>query len=109
MKAFVDAIVATPADETLRLVFADWLEENGHPAQAEWVRKTRKVRPEFYRSHMRWWVWESTLLTNNVAVPLWLYAGLIKRETGNCGKVYPSEAVGMQAIMDVVLEGIQVP
>jgi uncharacterized protein (TIGR02996 family) len=37
-QAFVQAILENPADETLRLIFSDWLEENGDPARAEVIR-----------------------------------------------------------------------
>jgi uncharacterized protein (TIGR02996 family) len=36
--AFVTAIVAAPADDTPRLVFADWLDEHDRPERAEFVR-----------------------------------------------------------------------
>ena len=36
--AFISAILTTPNDDTPRLVFADWLEENGAPERAEFVR-----------------------------------------------------------------------
>jgi uncharacterized protein (TIGR02996 family) len=36
--AFLAAIRAEPDDDTHRLVYADWLEENGHPARAEFIR-----------------------------------------------------------------------
>jgi uncharacterized protein (TIGR02996 family) len=36
--AFLAAIVANPDDDTLRLVAADFLEENGDPGRAEFVR-----------------------------------------------------------------------
>jgi uncharacterized protein (TIGR02996 family) len=35
---FLRAIIADPADDTARLVFADWLEENGEPARGEFIR-----------------------------------------------------------------------
>src|SRR5260370_13839087 len=41
--AFLAAVAAEPADETLKLVFADWLEERGDPRGA-WVRD-RELRP----------------------------------------------------------------
>jgi uncharacterized protein (TIGR02996 family) len=53
--AFLDAIFAAPADDTPRLVYADWLEEHGQPAYAEFIRlscgfnrdgKTRAERKE---------------------------------------------------------------
>jgi uncharacterized protein (TIGR02996 family) len=37
-EAFVQAIRDAPDDDTLRLVFADWLEENGEAARAEFIR-----------------------------------------------------------------------
>ncbi|HJZ58464.1 MAG TPA: TIGR02996 domain-containing protein [Gemmataceae bacterium] len=36
--AFLRAIVADPDDDTLRLVAADWLEENGQPERADFIR-----------------------------------------------------------------------
>jgi uncharacterized protein (TIGR02996 family) len=36
--AFLDAIWAVPADDTPRLVYADWLEEHGQAAHAEFIR-----------------------------------------------------------------------
>lgn len=36
--AFIDAILDNPADDTARLVFADWLEEHGEPHRAEFIR-----------------------------------------------------------------------
>src|SRR5262245_22517606 len=36
--AFLRAIKEKPHDDTLRLVFTDWLEENGQPERAEFVR-----------------------------------------------------------------------
>lgn len=42
------AICATPADDTPRLAYADWLDENDQPARAEFVRvqvELAKVKP----------------------------------------------------------------
>lgn len=36
--AFLAAIRAHPADDVARLVFADWLEEHGQEARAEFIR-----------------------------------------------------------------------
>src|SRR5258707_14740600 len=36
--AFLQAIVATPDDVATRLIYADWLEENGDPERAEFIR-----------------------------------------------------------------------
>src|SRR5262245_40796445 len=41
--AFVAAVAADPADESLKLVFADWLEERGDPRGA-WLRD-KQLRP----------------------------------------------------------------
>jgi uncharacterized protein (TIGR02996 family) len=35
---FLRSIIAEPTNDLPRLVYADWLEENGHPAQAEFIR-----------------------------------------------------------------------
>ena len=39
--AFVRRIIADPADPLPRLVFADWLEESGDPADAAWAHYLR--------------------------------------------------------------------
>jgi uncharacterized protein (TIGR02996 family) len=36
--AFLQAIIENPDDDTPRLVFADWLDENGEPERAEHIR-----------------------------------------------------------------------
>jgi uncharacterized protein (TIGR02996 family) len=36
--AFLQDIVANPADDTPRLVYADWLDEHGDPGRAEFIR-----------------------------------------------------------------------
>ena len=36
--AFVQAILDAPDDDTPRLIFADWLEEHGDGARAEFIR-----------------------------------------------------------------------
>ena len=35
---FLRAIIADPADDLPRLVYADWLDENNDPARAEFIR-----------------------------------------------------------------------
>jgi len=37
--AILEAVFAAPADDAPRLVYADWLDENGHPEQAEFIRQ----------------------------------------------------------------------
>jgi uncharacterized protein (TIGR02996 family) len=36
--AFIRAVIANPADDAPRLIYADWLEENGRPERAEFIR-----------------------------------------------------------------------
>lgn len=36
--AFLDALKANPADDTVRLVYADWCDEYGEPAKAQYLR-----------------------------------------------------------------------
>src|SRR5262249_25943401 len=36
--AFLEAIAVNPHDDAVRLVFSDWLEENGDPERAEFTR-----------------------------------------------------------------------
>jgi uncharacterized protein (TIGR02996 family) len=42
--AFLAAIRANPADDTARLVYADWLDERGGPEQAEYLRLLSELR-----------------------------------------------------------------
>jgi uncharacterized protein (TIGR02996 family) len=37
-KGFLQAIVENPEDDTPRLIYADWLDEHGQPAHAEFIR-----------------------------------------------------------------------
>jgi uncharacterized protein (TIGR02996 family) len=41
--AFIRAICEQPTDDTVRLVFADWLEEHDEPARAEFIRVQVKL------------------------------------------------------------------
>jgi len=36
-ESFMRAIATSPDDDAVRLVFADWLEENGEPERAEFI------------------------------------------------------------------------
>jgi uncharacterized protein (TIGR02996 family) len=36
-KAFIEALVASPTDDALRLIYADWFEERGDP-RGEYLR-----------------------------------------------------------------------
>ena len=56
---FLEAICATPQDDTPRLVYADWLDEHGDPARAEFIR----VQVELARhGHRRRKQWESAVI-----------------------------------------------
>src|SRR5215472_2931540 len=37
-QAFLQAIIEKPDDDGVRLIYADWLEENGQPERAEFIR-----------------------------------------------------------------------
>src|SRR5262249_3447796 len=37
-QGFLNAILDAPDDDTVRLVFADWLEEHGNPERADFIR-----------------------------------------------------------------------
>lgn len=46
-RGFMAAILADPADDTHRLVYADWLEEHGgEPERAEFIRTQVTLRPQ---------------------------------------------------------------
>jgi uncharacterized protein (TIGR02996 family) len=51
-KAFLAEIVATPDDDAPRLVYADWLDENGQPERAEAIRLGCELR-KFHESDPR--------------------------------------------------------
>lgn len=47
--ALLAAILANPADDLPRLVFADWMEENGQPERAEFIRiKSPKIATRYF-------------------------------------------------------------
>lgn len=46
--AFVRRICEQPGEDTHRLVYADWLDENGQPGRAEFVRDTEGAWPFVY-------------------------------------------------------------
>jgi uncharacterized protein (TIGR02996 family) len=55
---FLRAICADPEDDTVRLVYADWLDENGDPDRAEFIRSQiahhRNPRDKKAESRARW-------------------------------------------------------
>lgn len=44
-ESFLQSIVAAPTDEAPRLVYADWLEENGREGRAEFIRLSVLAQP----------------------------------------------------------------
>lgn len=50
----LDAIVREPDDDLHRLVYADWLEEQGHDARAEFIRvQLERARPDTEESRLK--------------------------------------------------------
>jgi uncharacterized protein (TIGR02996 family) len=65
-RQFHRSICATPDDDTPRLVFADWLEEQGYTDQAEFIRlsfgiwpstRTRQDYDALLAANKRAWIW----------------------------------------------------
>lgn len=46
-QAFLDALAADPADDTTRLVYADWLDDRGEAAKAEYLRMVVGLVPRY--------------------------------------------------------------
>jgi uncharacterized protein (TIGR02996 family) len=46
-QAFLDALAANPADDTTRLVYADWLDDRGEAAKAEYLRLVVGLVPHY--------------------------------------------------------------
>jgi uncharacterized protein (TIGR02996 family) len=63
-EAFLHDIIEHPDDDTPRLVYADWLEDNGDPERAEFIRvQIRLVRePDNHPERQAWLKREKTLL-----------------------------------------------
>ncbi len=51
MNPFLQAIIANPAEDVHRLVYADWLDENGDPARAEVIRVQVELEPLRQHGH----------------------------------------------------------
>ncbi len=52
---FIQAMADAPDDESLRLIYADWLEENGHPERSELIRNLRCLSGLVLDRHNRYW------------------------------------------------------
>lgn len=110
--SFREAIIADPANETLRLAFADWLEEEGRPEAASRVRETARIRPEPRPySELSWAVWNQSYMTNGEVCPQWLFDSLVSgewyefvKDSEYASRRWLTEAEGMRAILDAVLE-----
>ncbi len=63
-RAFLDDIVADPDDDAPRLVYADWLDENGQPERAEFIRVQISLSrlPEWDGARVRLTLREKALL-----------------------------------------------
>lgn len=57
--AFLRSVYAEPEEDTRRLAFADYLDENGRPHAAEWLRDVvrRRLRPVDFKVRKTWWCW----------------------------------------------------
>jgi uncharacterized protein (TIGR02996 family) len=57
-EAFLQAVIESPDDDTPRLVYSDWLEENGDPKRAEFIRVqcelARLTEPGERSQQLRW-------------------------------------------------------
>lgn len=51
-ESFIRCICEQPAEDTTRLVFADWLDENGDPDRAEFIRVQCALHP--YQAQREW-------------------------------------------------------
>jgi uncharacterized protein (TIGR02996 family) len=104
-ESFVAAVAANPADDLPRLVFADWLDENGDPARAAFIRdhvRLAKLRPgtDEYKALFR--KCADTLRAN---LPAW-----IKPACDACGQPAewkPGKATGGR--FGIVLGGLTSP
>jgi uncharacterized protein (TIGR02996 family) len=64
-KAFVRDIAENPGDDTPRLIYADWLEENGEPERAEFIRtKYPPLLVGQHREVTRWYRYAKKLLAD---------------------------------------------
>ena len=115
---FIEAIANEPANQLLRLVFADHLEETGRWQAAQRVREWSLARPETYSGDVRarWWRGQplpplhAELGKGNST--LWMALnGFI--DSNAFFKEYETEADGMRMFMNALLEdddeNLQVP
>lgn len=110
------AIIAEPANETLRFALADHLEEQGRHEQADRVRETSRIRPD--SRYGGWCVWRKSEVRSKdddifdpSEVDDWLFFA-VKGDERLMYSVWwdfpDSEAKGMAAILDAILVQIYV-
>lgn len=91
-EAFIRAICENPADDSVRLIFADWLDEHGHHNEAARVRVESLSRIQLKRRTKEgrgWWDYTSELLS-----------GLVPKSWSAWPIPFPDE---LQALSDPVL------
>src|SRR5687768_4091442 len=70
----IAAIVADPDNDTLRMVYADWLEEHGHSDRGEFLRlQVQALSPSARRRNIND-VLEDTIRLREAAPPAWAAA-----------------------------------
>jgi uncharacterized protein (TIGR02996 family) len=96
-RQFLKAIAAEPHDAALRLVFADWLEETGHPRQANGQRRLATILKSPYdtRAHFYYAAWlDATRRKKEARLHRWIVLLL----TGN---IVPDMLIGRQGVLRV--------
>jgi uncharacterized protein (TIGR02996 family) len=87
---FLKAILAAPEDDALRLVYADWLQENGQPERAEFIRAECEMAalhdgphgvPDRWESPRFWELWERARELSDRHAATW-FADLFKAHRG---------------------------
>lgn len=104
LHVFIRAIVAAPADEALRLAFADYLEERGEYYACLRVRETARIRPESLSNGRQGWMLYKHQQTNAMMCPRWLFHATAGAEH-EVPRVWPTEQEGMRAIIEAILKG----
>jgi uncharacterized protein (TIGR02996 family) len=96
--ALLAAIEANPADDLPRLVYADWLEEHGHPIRAEFIRLQCEIahletdrRDEVRPHHHGLWQRQGELLAAHRGELLGSLADLPGRAEVKFERGFPSE------------------
>jgi uncharacterized protein (TIGR02996 family) len=83
--AFVAAIRASPTDNTARLVYADWLDENDH-AGGEFLRAECELAA-LPHGQAQWQEAFARLQQASAGLPAWWCAAVSRWPIGHCGEV----------------------